>query len=237
MKKIVTLLAVLLIFVSFNSIEAETKEEPVFEEIESLDDFFYNGEYYHLDKYNLDGEIQIVILNDSHLYAFDENWNQTGYQDLTIHMNVVRMIPTETLDDFSIKKSSIKMVAPTMYNNWGNWYQVTNSSMSFNLVNFASAYSLASAMFSCENSKGIKSAFQTWMTISTTWISFLGTNTIKTTSLYRRTNLDCRIVVKESALATSSARDANYNVTWLENPWVYTDEYPYACRYLWDKDL
>lgn len=60
-------------------------------------------------------------------------------------------------------------------------------------------------------------------------------NVIKSTYLYRRTNLDCRIVVKESGLPTSSARDTNYNVTWLENPWVYTDEYPYACRYLWDK--
>lgn len=161
MKKIILLLAVLLVFVSFNSIEAETKEEPVFEEIESLDDFFYNGEYYHLDKYNLDGEIQIVILNDSHLYAFDENWNQTGYQDLTIHMNDVIEIPEEILGDFEERNETIQRIAPTMYNNWSSWATVYNSYVSLNLQEFVSVASVGSTLYSLIKARSIKSALAT----------------------------------------------------------------------------
>lgn len=214
-------------------------------EIISMENVIYDNDTYRKIVYSVDDEKMMVYINDKELLVYDEANNLVGYQDMkmTINNELYNNTYEKIIDKEIINKYlklnellSAKGGPPTMYNDWTSWSSVSNTTFVWNLSNFYNIGALAVAIYTAVSNNVPTTQYITWWRIADAWKDFLGQAVTKTSTLYRKTNTSCNIVIKESGYWTNTLRDTYYEVVWLENPWVY-DIYPYACRYLWDKDL
>jgi len=237
MKKLVAIIMSIMLTISQTTLFVFAEEKEYFNVLSTRKIIVDNIEY-TVCVLDVNGEELTTYLCENSISTFDDSGELVGYYEFPkVEIIEYDMPASSEFRKILDYRYRYKLNGPpTMYNNWSAWSPVTNSYLALNLANFLSVSALAASMFTIETGRNIKTTLATWYSLAASFAGFLGTATTVTAELYRRVNTSCSIVVKESALPDEDQRNNNYNVVWLDSPWTY-DIYPYACRYLWDKDL